>query len=366
MDTLVIRPTGPILDAKALFEEGVGAFQGQLFAKCEELLKTYLVHFSDEIYTHATHYNLGLCLEFQRKHKDAAEQFQSYYDLSKDPSDRLDGAVRLGYNFVFSNRLEEAVDLYSELLTTYPLKGFDRAECHLRRAMAKTGLQKYAEADRDLSAAISHIYGAIGSKLPGNEALAEVHFQRGEVYRRHMGEIDLKMPLSRIKRSIADKTRFFRKSLHAYVSSIKVNHTYWAIAAGHQLGVLHEDIYEDLLHAEYPPEFDEETRAYYFFELDKKLAPLIRESISIYEKTITISATQGAGNSWVQSTKESLVRLRKLEAELQRRLSMDPLDAYKRKTSIPYKRSPVIVPLPPTPQDQGEMYESESKSQASR
>ena len=90
-----------------------------------------------------------------------------------------------------------------------------------------------------------------------------------------------------------------------------MNHTYWAIAAGHQLGVLHEDIYEDLLNAEYPADFDDETRAYYFFELDKKLAPLLRESISIYEKTITISATQGAGNEWVQSTKSSLIRLRK-------------------------------------------------------
>lgn len=361
METLVIRPQGELLDAQSLFEEGIGAFQGQLFSKCEGHLKSYLEHFSSEIYTHAAHYNLGLCLEFQRKYREAAHHFEQYYQLSKEDSDRLDGAVRLGYNWVFSDRPHDAITLYDELLTTYPLKGFDRAECHLRRAMARLSLSRYAEADRDLSAAISHIYGAIGSQIQGNEALAEVHFQRGEVYRRHMGEIELKLPLSRIKRSIADKTRFFRKSLHAYVSSIKVNHTYWAIAAGHQLGVLHEDIYEDLLNAEYPTDFDDETRAYYFFELDKKLAPLLRESITIYEKTITISATQGAGNTWVQSTKSSLVRLRKIEAELQKRLAMDPLEAYQRKTELPFKREPVIVPLPPTPKDQGETDDHNSR-----
>ena len=358
MSGVVIRSKGPILSAEELFEEGVGAFQGQRFKLCEQRLSTYLKYFQDDIYTHSAHYNLGLCLEFQRKHIKAAEQFRAYRDLSEQESERLDGAVRLGYNLIFSNQAIEAENLYTQLLLQYPLKGFDRAECHLRRSMARLSQKKYAEADRDLSSAMSHISGAIGSNYKGNEALAEVHFQRGEVYRRHMGEIQLKMPLYEIKRSIADKTRFFRKSLYAFVEAIKVNHTYWAIAAGHQLGVLHEDIYEDLLNAEYPSNFDDETLAYYFFELDKKLAPLISESIVIYEKTITISATQGAENTWVHSTQNSIKRLRALEAELQKRLSLDPLEAYRQKKEIPFRRDPIIVPLPPTPKELGDPDES--------
>ena len=51
------------------------------------------------MYTHAAHYNLGLCLEFQRKYKQAAHHFEQYYMLSEEESDRLDGAVRFGYNF---------------------------------------------------------------------------------------------------------------------------------------------------------------------------------------------------------------------------------------------------------------------------
>ena len=358
MEGLLIRPNLPILSSEELFEEGVGAFQGHKFALCEEKLTTYLKHFPNDAYAHSAHYNLGLCLEFQRKYQRASMHFRAFRNASHSEADRLDGEVRLGFNLVFSSQVAEAEALYTRLLTTYPLKGFDRAECHLRRAMAHLSLKRYAEADRDLSSAMSHINGSIGSHYKGNEALAEVHFQRGEVYRRHMGEIQLKMPLLAIKRGIADKTRFFRKSLYAYVEAIKVNHTYWAIAAGHQLGVLHEDIYEDLLQAEYPSDFDEETLAYYFFELDKKLAPLISESIAIYEKTITISATQGAKNDWVKSTQKSLIRLRNLEAELQKRLSLDPLESYKRKKQIPFHRGPVTVPLPPVPTDSGMSYES--------
>lgn len=354
MTGIVIRPDGPVLSAEDLFEEGVGAFQGQKFAICEERLTTYLKYFNDDVYTHSAHYNLGLCLEFQRKYFEATKQFQAFIDLSTEESDRLDGEVRLGYNLIFSKQVKQAVELYTRLLTTYPLKGFDRAECHLRRAMAKMSLRKYAEADRDLSSAMSHINGAIGPHRKGNEALAEVHFQRGEVYRRHMGEIDLRMPLSAIKRGISDKSRFLRKSLYAFVAAIKVNHTYWAIAAGHQLGVLYEDIYEDLMNAEYPADFDEETLAYYYFELDKKLAPLVRESISIYEKTITISATQGAANAWVESTEKNLKRLRVLEATLQTRLSLEPLEALQHKKNHPFVRGPITVPLPPSPIDIGE------------
>ena len=36
----------------------------------------------------------------------------------------------------------------------------------------------------------------------------------------------------------------------------------------------------------------------------------------------------------------------KIEAELQRRLSMDPLEAYQRKTDIPFKREPIVFPSP--------------------
>lgn len=353
MSGILIKAGHPVLSAEELFEEGIGAFQGQLFARCEERLHTYLRYFSDEIYTHPAHYNLGLCLELQRKNAQAAEHFRAFVEASTEESDYLDGQVRLGYNLIFSAQFVEAEQLYSHLLTSYPVKGFDRAECHLRRAIAYTALGQYAEADRDLGNALGHINGSIGSYRSGNELLAETHFQRGELYRHFMSEIQLKFPLEEIKRNVSDKVRFFKRSLYAFVEAIKVNHTYWAIASGHQLGVLHEDIYEDLLNSDYPPDFDDESLAYYYFELEKKLIPLLRESISIYERTITLSSKQGAQNEWVRSTQESLLRLRELEADIQHRLSLDPIEAYKLRKSKPFRRKPSTVPLPPISTDRG-------------
>ena len=347
MPGVLIQARGDVKSADELFEEGLGALQGQLFERCELKFRQYLKYFSQDTYIHAVHYNLGLCLELQRKHASAATQFRTYAERAESKDDRLDGEVRLGYNLIFSAQYPEAKTLYTRLLTTQPLKGLDRAECHLRRSMAHTGLGHFAEADQDLSLAMSHTNSILGPHRQGNEMLAEVYFQRGEVYRQHMGHIELKMPLRRLKRNLTDKKRFFRKSLYAFVESIKVAHTYWAIAAGHQLGVLHEDIYEDLMQAEPPPEFDEETLAYYYFKLEERIAPLIRESISIYERTVTISATQGAQNDWVKSTQKSLRRLRDLEEQIQKRLVMEPMKAYHLRKLKPLNRGESSAPLPP-------------------
>jgi len=347
MSGILIQARGGVTSAEELFDEGFGALKGQLFARCEDKLRKYLRYFPHEVSAHAAYYNLGLCMEFQRKYAQAADQFRMYAQLAERSNDRLDGEFRLGYNLIFSAQYQKAKILYTRLLTTEPIKGLDRAECHLRRAMAHSALTDYAEADEDLSLAMSHTNSILGPHRQGNEILAEIYFQRGEVYRQHMGKIELKMPLLRLKRNLTDKKRFFRKSMYSLLECIKVAHTYWAIAAGHQLGVLHEDIYEDLMQAEPPSDFDEETLAYYYFRLEERIAPLVRESISIYEKTVTISAAQGAQNEWVKSTRESLKRLRDLEAHLQMRLALDPLEAYKIRKVKPLKRGKVTVPLPP-------------------
>jgi tetratricopeptide (TPR) repeat protein len=352
-DGSIIQAQGDILTADELFEKGVNAFESQKFTACESYLTRYLENFPQGRYLYYTHYNLGLCYEFQHKYKLAAEQFEAYTILAlqqKLTSDRIDGEVRQGYNLVYSGQGEKAISLYDTLLLKEKLIGFDRAECHLRRGMAYILLKRYAEADRDFSQTLGHINGNIGPHREGNEALAEVYFQRGELYRRHMNEVQLKMPLLRMRRQLMDKSRFFKKSLYSYVESIRIHNHYWATAAGHQLGILHEEMYYGILAAEAPNDFDQETLAYYFHEMDKKLAPLIRDSISIFERTITLSSSKGIFNLWVDATKIHLQRLRDLEGSIHKRLALDAVKAYELRKATPkrlVKSSPLFHPRGP-------------------
>lgn len=345
-----------VLQPMELFQDGVGALQAQEYPRCIDRLEKLLVHFPAHSTRSFAHYNLGLCYELAGRFQEAVIQFDHYIEGAKQAQlkeDQLDGEFRLGFNLTMSSQNQRAIALYDRLLTTESIIGFDRSECHLRRAIAHLHLQLFAKADRDLSLAISHINGAIGMNRQGNELLAEVHFYRGEVYRLHMKHIKLKMPLDRMKRLFADKILFFRKSLYAYVDCLNVRHVFWGIAGGHQLGKLHEELYEDIVWAEIPPEFDQETEAYYRFELEKKLAPLLRESIHLYEKTMTLSVTHGLNNEWVSSTQEGLSRLRKLEEGVARRLTMDPLDAHALRPSLQeIMGPPPLIEAPTTSQPQ--------------
>jgi tetratricopeptide (TPR) repeat protein len=349
MDPLVIYAGGKEvpLSGDELFEQGVGALQAQEFPRCIQQLSEHLERFPEHPARLYARYNLALCVELSTRYQEASEELTRYIKEAREGgasrSDLLDGEVRLGFNLVHASKPERALKLYTRLLTEEPLIGFDRAECHLRRAMAHISLEHFAEADRDLSLAMSHINGSIGPNREGNEPLAEVHFQRGELYRKHMRHIKLKMPLERMKLLFADKVLFFRKSLYAYVDALNVHHVYWGVAAGHQLGLLHEQLYSDFMLAEAPEDFDEETLAYYFYELEKKLAPLLKESISIYEKTMTLSVTHGVSNDWVRATERQLKRLRDLEEGVQRRLTLDPLEAQKQR---PPARELMGPPLP--------------------
>ena len=344
MDPLLIQAgSGETLSPMELFHEGVGGLQAQEYGRCIERLGALLRHFPEHRSALYARYNLGLCYELSGRYQEAVEVFDDYVETLRLPEHRgaddqeldlLDGQFRLGFNLTKASQPERAIALYERLLTTTPIIGFDRAECHLRRAIAQLLLGRFALADRDLSLAISHINGSIGAQREGNELLAEVHFYRGELYRRHMKHIKLKMPVKRMKRLFADKILFFRKSLYAYVDCLNVRQVYWGIAGGHQLGKLHEELYEAILWAETPADFDPETEAYYLFELEKKLAPLLKESISLYEKTMTLSVTHGLNNEWVTSTQDGLSRLRDLEESVQRRLSLDPLAAHEQRRPL--------------------------------
>ena len=326
---LFTQGSDQILSADELFEQGVGAFQGQDYDTCIKKLSLFFKVFDNAAteYIHAGHYNLGLCLEAKNQFAQAAIHFRAFRDLSTDHVDRLDGEVRLGVNLIYSHSYQEGVDLFHRLLTKEKLKGLDRSECHLRKAMGLIGLKEYAQADYELSAALSHIHSVLGPHTKGNQALAEVHFQRGELYRSYMNQVELKMPQLRMKRALTTKIRYFRKAIYAYAACINIHQTYWGIAAGHQLGTLHENIYHALLEAEYPQDFDEETVAFYYHSLDKRLVPLLQESITMYEKTATLVAGYGLENEWTHSVQKRLKHLRKLEYQIQYRLTLDPLDA---------------------------------------
>lgn len=302
-------------DAAGLFEQGEAAFRSHKFGDCEAHYGKLLDQFPTSRFAYVTLYNRGLCLEELGQHAEAAHHFRRYAQLATDLKEQRDGEFRMGANLVKTGNHPEAISLYDRLLQAADLGPADRAECHLRRAIAKMNLRDAGQAERDLKAAESYVREAWDGQVQGNDLLAEVYFRRGEVHQRLAHKVALKLPVENMKGHLADKVRFFRHAQSSYIDALNVQHSYWATAAGLRLGELYEQFYRDVLSAEVPADFDTTTKAFYLYELRKALTPLLEKSLTIYEKNITMSERIGASNEWVQETEARLGRLRDLIQE---------------------------------------------------
>ncbi|MCB9522637.1 MAG: tetratricopeptide repeat protein [Myxococcales bacterium] len=320
---------GQVYDAATLFQEGEAAHRAQDFARCDQVYGQLLDRFPDSRFAHSALYNRGLCLESLKQHALAAQHFRRHAQLATELRDRRDGEFRMGVNLLATGNHAEAQHLYDQLLQAEDLGPADRAECHLRRAIARTHLKRVGLAERDLRAATSYVKEAYGEHLQGNDLLAEIHFQRGRIYEQLTRDVPLKLPLAKMKGDLAEKVRYFRQAQASYIDALNVRHSYWATASGLKLGELYEHFYRDVLLAEAPADFDKDAKAYYLYELRKALTPLLEQSLSIYEKNITLSERLGARNEWVDETEARVARLRSLIEANQR--APEPLGAKEQK-----------------------------------
>ncbi len=322
MEPMVLEASGPdgdqtvrTYDAQSLFDAGRVAIGAERYDECVTQFGELVNRFPESRFAHASLYNRGLCYEELRQHSMAAVHFQRYMELAKTTKDLRDGEFRWGYNLVESGSYTEAMLLYERLLKTEGLGEFDLAECYLRRGVAQLKLQRFSEAERDFKRTMKIVETAMKGDVTGSDLAAEAHYRRGQVYFELNKNVGLKLPLERMKTDLAAKSRFFRQSQSSFIDSLNVRNAYWATASGLQLGSLYEQFYLDVLKAEFPDDFDESTREVYFLELKKYLQPLLKQSVSIYEKSITMSSRLGTSNHWVTETESRLNKLRSLIEE---------------------------------------------------
>jgi tetratricopeptide (TPR) repeat protein len=318
-------------DAAGLFQQGQNALESQDWAQCDTSFERLIAKFPQSRYTHAAFYNRGLCLEHLRLHTLAGDVFQRYAYLSAEEKDKLDGLFRLGFNLVRSKQYARAAPLYDKLLQHDLLGPADKAECYLRRGTARLHLKRYGMAEKDLKLAMALITEAYEGITRGSDLLAEAHFRRGEVYQHLSQNVKLKLPVSRMKGDLRDKSRFFRQSQASYIDAVNVRNAYWATAAGLRLGEIYEQFYRDVLSAE-APHLSKKERTYYQTELRRQLHPLLEESLTIYETNITMSQRIGAENEWVKETEVRVQRLRALiEENAKAAKAMDDADTKSKK-----------------------------------
>ena len=312
------------IDPDVLFKEAARLYSEQKFAESVEKYDVYLELFADEPAAPLAAFNAGLGLEALSRWSDALARYEVALAGVKKESDRVDVLFRIG-------ACQEKLEQWSEMEKTFEqvialkLTVIDRAEAWTKRGFALQKLGDLTQAERAYKECLKIYNDNIHLRLfDGNYFVSMAQFQLGEIYRTLFDSITFRLPVERMQRDLDDKSNLFLKAQHAYLRTVRLHSSQWAVAAGFRLGAMYEDFYQDMLQAEYPAELDDQEVALYFEELRKNILPLVQRAVEIYERNLAMSERAGASNDeWTVRTEKHLTHLRGLLEEEERRLEAE-------------------------------------------
>jgi tetratricopeptide (TPR) repeat protein len=251
---------------------------------------------------------------------EALAMYERALQGSSKADDKSDALFRIGE---CHEKLEQwsAMEKTFEQVLAMPLTVLDRAEAWTRRGYAWQRMGDLTQAERAYKECLTVYNDNISLRLfEGNYWVSMAQFQLGEIYRTLFDGIAFRLPVERMERDLEDKSNLFLKAQHAYLKSVRLRNTEWAIAAGFRLGSMYEDFYADMLQAEYPAELGEQEVALYFSELKGQILPLVQRAVEIYERNLAMSERVGARDTeWASRTKKHLEHLRGLLEQEERR-----------------------------------------------
>jgi len=311
-----------VIDPDAFFADGNAAFSDQDFGRAAHKFGLVVDRFPEHRFVPVAAYNAGLALLRIGDARGALPRFQRALALTEGSRDGQDALFQIAacHELLMAwDDLRRTADLI--LAPHYPGLGVaDRIAAHALRGRAHEGLGALALAERDYRAALELYQQHLDQRgLDKSPAVSLAQFRIGEIYFQLFASIRFKLPTDRMARDLEDKSNFFLMAQSAYLRTLRLRHTDWAVVAGFRLGALYEGMYDDMLAAEIPADLTHEELEIYYDELKSKIRPLLVRAIDIYERNLRLAQRFGKSDDWLQKTEASLARLKDvLRAEASR------------------------------------------------
>ena len=319
MEPVIVRPSSPdrpldFYTAQDLFNRGRLARSFEKFEDCVRFFTMTIDDFPKSRYALPALYNRGLCHESLSDPNSAIESFEQYTQLTQDPVDRLDGFFRLLHNLVDAERNTRALVL-AERLLEIELTDLDQAEIIIKKGIVLGRLAKKKKSKALLLKAARIATEATDGLVHGNAVLAEAEYELGVLYLNQMSAVRLVLPLDRMKLDLGKKMTAFRKSQRHLLNAITGQVKEPSTKAGEALGNLYATLYGDLLAAERPADLSPVEVQIYLEELIKRVTPVLKNAITIYEKSIALGQRLGADKRWLSDVNIQKERLESLLKE---------------------------------------------------
>ena len=259
-------------------------------------------------------YNAGLALEKLKQWEDAYARFTEIADPAKGTGDALDAAFRVAETLYHLERFSEAAE-YLAVIGARAEIGIDKQlEARTQQGICELEAGKHDAAEATLRRVVSAWNESPERDVIDDYFPAQAQFFLGEIFRLHYEaiELDPDKGTEKLSQDLEYKAELLLSAQGHYLRAIRAGNGYWATAAGARIGGLYESLYDHMIHSPAPKELSAEEADVYRQELRKKIRVLITKSITVYERTIEAAERIGANNAFVESTRESLQRMKEL------------------------------------------------------
>lgn len=328
MDTVVIRgrvhEDGSVsttsTDLHALFEEASAYYKAKDHRNALRLYEALLDATDDPVWSRAALFNAGLALEGLEAWEEAGDNYAMIIALWPTSEDARDAYFRYAETLAYVGEFQRIPPLMERALQRVDLTLDRRLEALVRRGTAYVEMRKFADAERELRAALRLDEATRQADMAAGRivrrgriatvAIAQANFLLGRIYHEIFSEIRMVLPVERYKLDLADKERLYKQALDWYTLAVRTGDIYWAPHAGYMIGKLYEDYYFDILASEVPAHFDEEQQRIYFDAMRAFLEPGLTRSIQLYEQALAMAYRMGVQDGVVDDMVNAIERLK--------------------------------------------------------
>lgn len=305
---------GEAYDAGLLFERANAAVQA---GRCDAALVDYerlVREFPSSRLVPAAHFNRGVCLQSMGRFDEAMAAFRDAVARSRDSALVRDAWFRVAVVGETVQRPALVIEATTAVLALEGLSIPDRIEALARQAAALLAQGDRASATQVAERAIAMAPTAEAVRALGDDTfIAQARFVVAEATRQEAAAIEIRVDDPQLELAIE---RRVQRVLHAHVQfndAIRVGNPHWAAASGYSIGEMYRALYDAIVHAPVPSDWDAHAVEIYRCRTGQRLQPLLQGALRAWEATVAMAGRTGIrDNAWVQRTEEQIGALRAL------------------------------------------------------
>jgi tetratricopeptide (TPR) repeat protein len=307
-------------DAQVLFDRGSEFLDSRHHAEARQYFQKLLDEFPDSALAQPARYNLGVALMETKDPQTALMHFDAYRETATGKN-LLDATFKRGSCLAMLGRYQEVAEVFDGLLEG-ELKPEDRIEALVDSGIAYFMLEDKGTAEWRFKEAVKlRAKGEQETRLDSDYFNAQALFYLGEIARLEYSEFKMTMPEGpkvedKLAEQLEEKCQRLLRAQYQFLKVIRTGNAGWAAAAGFKVGMLYQELHDEMVTLPVPPDLTEEQAQIYRLEVRKKVAILVRKAISIWESTTSMARRTGQNNVWVEKTEQSLNRMRVLLKEV--------------------------------------------------